>query len=305
MATIMNGALPTITETLGAEHEWNAIDDSEWSQLGAIDRIVRKGLAVDISDRWKTALEMEEALVASVQPASPTVVAAWLRSVGHEHLEKLEKVIAVEETSWRRNQPAILPSRRANAEARRANTVNLSQLARLPEMPSMPRRGSHLAVALLAMLVGGLAIGITGMLRSSSNPTPTARAASAPAVAEPIEVNEPAPAPAPAMPDPAGVTVEPLVPPPPEPEPVRIAPAAAVTARPAPATAPAPVRRKPVRPPPREVVRPTPSAPTPSTAVTTPSTSPASTSAPAKPVVSCTPPYYFEGTKKVFKPACL
>ncbi|MBA3394915.1 MAG: hypothetical protein H0T89_19875 [Deltaproteobacteria bacterium] len=46
-------------------------------------------------------------------------------------------------------------------------------------------------------------------------------------------------------------------------------------------------------------------SPAASAPVTTPSASPASPSAPARPATSCTPPYYYEGTKKVFKPACL
>ncbi|MDQ3298343.1 MAG: serine/threonine protein kinase, partial [Myxococcota bacterium] len=251
VATIMNGALPTITETLGAEHEWDAIDDSEWSQLGAIDRVVRKGLAVDVNDRWKTALEMEAALVAIVQPASPTMVAAWLRSVGHEHLEKLEKVIAMEETSWRRNQPVLLPTRRVNAETRRANAAEISQLGSLPQRSSLLHRGPHVVIALLAMLVGGLVIGVIGMLRSSSDPTPTARASNAQVeVAEPIELDEPAPAlasaptPAPA----ARVTVPPIAEPASELA-LELGDAAvtptAVTPQATPAVSPSPARRKP------------------------------------------------------------
>ena len=113
--TIMSGALPTITGALAAERERaGGIGDAEWMRLVALEAIVQRGLATHAEWRWRTAADMEEALVAAVQPASPSAVAAWLRQFGQDYLDKHDRVIAAEEASWRRVAP-VLRNRGATA----------------------------------------------------------------------------------------------------------------------------------------------------------------------------------------------
>jgi eukaryotic-like serine/threonine-protein kinase len=102
VATIMNGQLPSFTEALAQQREWEAITEEHWKKVHALEPIITRGLAVEIEDRYQTASEMEEALLALVRPASGTAMAQWLKSLGREYMERNEKVLAAEETSWRR-----------------------------------------------------------------------------------------------------------------------------------------------------------------------------------------------------------
>jgi len=102
VAKVMSGQLPSITEALGGEAEWGAVDASEWALIEKLEPIVSKGLAVHLAARWETAADMERALLDAVPPASAADVAAWVKGIGKEFLEGRDKVIAAEEQSWRR-----------------------------------------------------------------------------------------------------------------------------------------------------------------------------------------------------------
>src|SRR5580698_5142677 len=97
---IMRGTLPAITEALAEEKEW--LGPNRWRQLEVLDPILRRGLAVDIAERWKTAADMEQALSSAVTPATPTAVAQWLKQLGKDFLAMRDRVISAEEQSWRR-----------------------------------------------------------------------------------------------------------------------------------------------------------------------------------------------------------
>ncbi|MDB4953011.1 MAG: serine/threonine protein kinase [Myxococcales bacterium] len=338
VSKILQGALPTLTEALASEREW--IGDNRWRQLEAIEDIIKKGLAVDVKDRWQTATELEEALRGAVPPASSTDVGAWLKALGKEFLEGRDKMLAAEEASWRR--VALPVARRATpvsmASVRASQTHQIQQEDGTPsgaaqQMPrtlpaAPPRRGSTALIGGLSLAVVALAVGIVFVIKSGGSKV---QPAAQPAVTDPTT-----PSSMPAAAAPAPVRVEATVPAAAVPAAAEPAPAAAApteieappVAAPAVATpAPAPnrnvpsvTRKPPARPAPRQVVRvaqPPPRAVAtqpPPRAVATPPQQPAHAAVTApdpKPDVKpetkadCNPPYYYEGSKKIFKPSCI
>ena len=329
VATIMTGQLPTIAETLAPEREWQAIGDDTWSQIEAVDAVVRKGLAVDTSQRWTTAVEFEEALVRAVSPAAPSAVAAWVKRVGQEYLEKHDRMIAAEEASWRRTNavPAQTTSRRTPPPGELRTMPRLrtapgvdSYLRSHPPAPE--QKGGKMMVALLGALVAGVAVGVVLLVQRPPS-AKSAEAAPAPAMTEPAAAaprEQPPAPPAPPAPTektvakeatmPAAETVPSETEPATEPaatepvaettqEPVKTEPAKTEPAKAAPSKRPAVrvVRQAPAR----VKEKQEPIAPPGTPAVV--ETKPEPPKQEAK--VDCTPPYYFEGSKKIFKPACI
>jgi eukaryotic-like serine/threonine-protein kinase len=315
VATIMGGTMPTITEALSNEADWGAIDSDEWKMLSTIEPVVAKGMSVDLEKRYKSAAEMERELVRTVPPASTSEVAAWVRSIGKDFIEGRDKIIAAEEASWRRTHGniATMPGRRLTpvpGELRRASTHDIHSAASMPS-PTQ-QRGGKMIIGVLGALVVLLGIGVVFAMQSGSDkpepaakatptePAPTATAvepAPAPAPA-PVETKPPPPTEAPAQPsEPAPVAATPE--PTPAPAPVKeTPPEKPVVTREAP-----PVRRAPIRPAPRPAVVKKKDEPAPNPIKQAiPEAKPA---AAEKPKDDCTPPYYFEGQKKVFKPNCL
>src|SRR5690606_8709678 len=68
IAEIMSGKLPAITESLAEERSW--VGGYRWSQIEALEPIIRKALDVNYRRRWQTAADMEEAIAAAVPLAS-------------------------------------------------------------------------------------------------------------------------------------------------------------------------------------------------------------------------------------------
>ena len=295
VSTIMNGQLPTIAEALAPEREWQAIGDDSWRQLEAVDVVVKRGLAIDVNHRWKTAVEMEEALIRAVAPASASAVATWLKHVGREYLDKHDRMIAAEEASWRRTGGGT------KVRPLRMRTVASIDSVSRSHPPAPKTERSRTMVALLGALVAGAAIGVVMLLK---NPGAESRTPDPIAPADPVETGEPEhhrvkPAPTVAHDDPPPAASEEIqpeeqaktveqprpaitrkAPPPPQRAAVqRTAPRAAAR------TAPAPV----------EVIAPA--------GTTTAAVIPAAEAKTDKP--DCTPPYYFDGSKKIFKPACI
>ncbi len=298
VSAIMTGALPTITETLSREHEWDAIDDTAWKQLSAVEPIVRKGLAVDVQSRWATAADMEAALVAAIPPATTNEVAAWLKKYGKDYLEKHDRAIATEEASWRRKGYATSPGSRRTpvpSELRRVPTISDGSGKR--SMPPAPqtRRGPYLLVAILAMLVGALTIVVFSMRedKTSSAATTPPQPATQPKEVTVDRGNLVEPPPVVAEPQPAAAPTETAKTDEAAADERKVDDAAARSA-----TTTAPTRGPPkaiVRTPVRAPVRAPVKAPPPPTTPT----------ASGKGSADCTPPYYYEGSKKIFKPACL
>jgi serine/threonine-protein kinase len=310
IASIMMGTLPTITQALEGEREW--IAKERWKQLEAIEPIVKAGLAVELHERFTTAAEMEAALAAAVTPATPTEIAAWLKSLGREFLEGRERLLAAEEASWRR---VALPGRLTPAptEPRRpVSALRLSISSTAMSQPGVGPRRTTVISAVLGAAVVLIGFGLVFALKGG-DPKPEPPPASItplPAATLPA----PPPAPAPAAADPAAQTViAPRVesPDPPAPMPPVVAPPAPAMRKTASAPPPRPAPPRPAvvaRPQPPPAAKQPPKATTPPAATATavpPPSPPVETPAAKPPATDCNPPYYFEGSKKIFKPACL
>jgi serine/threonine-protein kinase len=264
---IMTGKLPTISQALIGEREM--MGGYRWNQILALEPIIQKGLSVRLEDRWRSAAEMEEALAEALPPASPADIAQWLKALGKEFLDGRERMIAAEETSWRKSAALVPVASRPSSQpgqTSRAGVLSGSVLA-------LGKRTTKLAmIAGFALLLG---IVLAFSLRSASShdlavasppaPAPQPPAAAAPApvthdatvAREPEQADDPKPKPAPPKIVRVVRPVQRMAPPP--------------AARPAPRPEPPPVAKV----------------------------------APAPPKDDCNPPYYFEGRKKIFKPACL
>ena len=256
---------------------------------------------------------MEDALVVAVRPASSAVVAQWLRGLGKEYIERHEKVLAAEEASWRRAGAAAAGARRASlTESKRPGTRLSGGSGGEEAVPSTPHtqprsrqlRAPYVLVALLSLLVVALAIGIVIVVSGPGDPAPAAAAAPAPPPPAPVKSE---------LAEAAGETAATVD---------RTEPALSIgeaETSPTRAAARPPVARPPGQ---RSAVRPAPassarsswskSAASSTATSSTSAAAPAPTPADPPPVEtrpaareSCTPPYYFEGTKKIFKPACL
>ncbi len=279
---IIAGEIPTITEALGADRAWQG--NYRWSQLEVLEPIVGKGLARDPAQRWATAAEMAEELAQAVPPASGSDVADWLRAVGKEFLDGRDKMIAAEEASYRRS--AI------------GTQVSSNRIGTVVSQPSSPTKPRHTKRIVAGAVIAGMAIALVAvaLLHGSSDPQPTASIAP---VAVPLAPSAPA-------------TTTPL------PQPSEPAPATDATTRPARSdveshsdgrtrataahVAPHPLAKPMSRPAPKPYVI---AVPPPPAVAPSPPAAPvvAAPPAPAKP--DCSTPYYFEGSKKIFKPDCV
>jgi eukaryotic-like serine/threonine-protein kinase len=228
---------------------------------------------VRVEDRWQTATEMEEALTEALPPASSADVAQWLKALGKEFLEGREKMIAAEEASWRR--AASPASTRATSQPGRTTRAGVLS----GSMIRLQKKRTKLAIGAMFALL--LVLGVAFAMRGGSSPQVAAATRPEPA---PIAV-QPAVMPAAAVVHDATVAREPA---PAEVE-AKAAPSPSVT----PKRITHVVRRESVQ---RSPVR--------SAAVSKPAPAPVA-AAPVAAKEDCNPPYYFEGRKKIFKPACL
>jgi eukaryotic-like serine/threonine-protein kinase len=304
IATIMRGGLPTITQVLAAERD--AIGPERWRQLEAIEPIVRIGLSFELTQRWPTAADMEKALARAVRPASSRELAAWLRSLGREFIDKHERVLAAEEASWRRlgvATPRFTPVLREQVPEPSARLQTP-----VPSVLPVAQRWRVRSSTWIAALCGVVAaIAIVLAIGVSSTGTAAVTPVAPPTVAPPPTVTPIAPAPA--SPSPVELPSSEVTPPLPSivvpavgttTEPVE--PAAGVTmdavepvvgattdsVEPAAAD---PARRGRIRRKPPPVVIPAEATDQPPFA--------------EPPAADCRPPYYYDGAKKIFKPACI
>jgi serine/threonine-protein kinase len=323
VTAVMNGEIPSITMALADQR--SSIDDARWEALVELEPIISRAMADRPEDRYATAEDMMRALLEVRASATSMAISEWVREVGAEFLDKRQKCLAANEESWRRTS-LYTPSsgtQRVSAGA----TVPPSSLA--PSTGALvseailetPHESGAFRVALGHSPLGGIAqaarrsrflpwfagLGFAlaglfgGFLRSSPEPllapasvataetvtspgaplsmpsvpasslpvaAPTAGGAGAPAPA--TSSSPPAPAPSPVQP--TAFWRAPHVTPPPPPAPVF--------------RAPAPTRS---------------TQPLPSSSSTNAGASGASTQVRA----DCNPPFFFEGTKKIFKPSCL
>ncbi|HEY6040263.1 MAG TPA: serine/threonine-protein kinase [Kofleriaceae bacterium] len=303
IAEVMTGSMPKVTEVLAPEREW--LGENRWKQLEALDPILQRGLAVDVAKRWPTAAAMEAALTSAVQPASSTGVAGWLKTLGRDFLSGRDRVIALEEASWRRTAERV---------PRRMSQNGLVMTEPGTHAAAPPALARHRTRLLAGAGIGAFVLILAFIIWITRDPgvdLPATAATVPNAKTEPVAV----PAPTPTAPAPAVHAV---------------VDSATETASAVPVVSPsnasgsalgegtaaklAPPIRAPVNPTRnRVVIRPKQiqreSAPAPKAAAPPPppqkaaATTPAPAAEPAKP--DCSTPYYFDGSKKVFKPACL
>jgi serine/threonine-protein kinase len=327
VASIMMGTLPTITGALANEKEW--ISKDRWAKLEAIEPIVNKGLAVELHQRFTDAAAMEKALTQVLTPATPTAVASWLKSLGREFLDGRDKVLAAEEASWRRT---ALPGRLTPLPGERRSMSRLSSEVSMARSLShtKPSRTPSIVIGLLAaaVIVLGIVIVVVmtsgsdrGEPRAASEPPPAATAPVTPSTAAASSGERPTRSTAaggaesidksgerPTRSTAAGGTesIEAHSAPPvadtrPAPAPPIVDPPTALTVRPTPPP-PQPVVR---RLPPAKQAPPPPVKTVAATKAVVVDKKPAEPEKPAAPANDCNPPYYFEGSKKIFKPNCI
>jgi eukaryotic-like serine/threonine-protein kinase len=294
LAAVLTGAPPPLMESLEPMRE--SMTKERWDLLQRLEPIVSRATALRSEDRYASAAEMLRALVRVLPAVSALEVADWVKSRGSEYLERRQQVLARIEESWRSvskiavtsssmggpesgvqrvREPSVVTATRASA-LKAASAMYIPTGAEEPEIeivPTADRRLVPWVVAGVSLLVSAVLVGALFAAR----PAPVA---AAPAVAPP---------------EPAAVVVAP--PPAAAPEPT--APATSFLAPPmiGPKTAHAPggAVATPLRKPAVDLFA-TPLHIAPAAAIPT---------AALPPKTDCDPPFYFEGTKKIFKPSCI
>lgn len=294
---VLRGALPTIREAMRARATEPG-DEARAPEIEALEQVVSRGLALDMSQRWATAADMEEALRSVITPASASVLSAWLRVAAREFIERRERLIAAEESSWRK-QKSGFDARTASSVPPQDSSIRMrvwpdstlettidaieegsrAQSARTPKVRAY--RG------LLALVIVVLAIGI-GVVLGTRHGLESAPTQVVPP--DPVVVQTPA------------VTQPPAPTPPPAPE-------AAKPAREADEDEASSHRRSESRESSSRSrsdsrARTRQPSPPPTSAPSAPPPAPPSTAS-GRAADDCATPYYFEGQKKIFKPACL
>ena len=314
---VLTGTLPSLSAAL--DDPRTPISNERRQQILALEPIVAQALASDSLDRFSTAEQMLDAILEAAALASPMEVSAWVRNLGADYLERRQKVLASDEESWRSLSkiPSAAPSGPTSENMRYsesgvkvvgrdtpppshpAGAFSAPPVTAPSEAPhvevtyasSSPKRMAVVPWSIVAalLLVSGALLGVLAARRPNAEPVSVVRQLVAPsafvpptpyavaAAANPRETRAAAASPPPAE-TPIYSPVVVLASPP------RRAPAPTPAAKAAPAPAPA-------QPPANPTMRVAPVAP----AATTP---------PA-PTTDCNPPFYFEGSKKLYKPSCI
>ncbi len=283
---VLKGELPDLATTLrAATWEMPALDLDEAAE--GLAQVVRRATALRPDDRFETALQMQDALYALGRPALPQEVAQWLVEVAGAYLEQQDQVVASQDfattSSWRRRPPESNASgvmARSGAAPPRSLTPPQVAASETPASVAPPGKERSSRALLLALALLGALLVVSGVIIAvmwSRGAAPSAPVASAPAAA-------PAPPSAEAAPSASASSLP-------------TAPSALASDGPAmPSAHTAALGRS------------VPTFPRPGGRFVAPAAAPrpAASAAPAPtPSANCDPPYYFEGTKKIFKPGCL
>jgi serine/threonine-protein kinase len=274
VAAVMADKLQKLTEVVDRAQT----TPERWELLQKLEPLVAKGLSFAMCDRFASAAEMQDALLKAAPVATPLEVSKWVRLLGKEYLEGREKVIATEESSFRRQRAALPGSPVAELTERSvagtapgvtsqpsatATALQTSLVASIP-IPQPQRGRSQWAIIGALLLIGGLLGAILLVLMRSPMEASVAAAALSTSSTSLTAVLSATPSPTPAASTPA--------------------PTPSVSA-----SAPSPM--------PVAVYRPAaPAFAAPRPVVSTPA---------AAPTTDCSPPFYFDGKKKIFKPGCL
>jgi len=327
VTAVMSGEIPSITEALSDKR--GSMDDERWNALVRLEPIISRSMADRPEDRFATAEEMMRALLDVCPSATSMAISEWVRTAGAEFLDKRQQCLAANEESWRRTSlytpssgtQRVTPGSSMGVTSLPPSSGMIAITSAAPP-PSPQDSGAYRVMSggsavggLIAaakrsrvlpfVAAGGFALAglFGGLLRSGPEPPAATKASfiieepgtlpgvgpSAPSVpASSLPVAVP---PAPASPVPPAST---NAAPPSPPSTGAVQPT--VFWRPAHVTPPAPpppVARAPM------VTRQAPPPP----AATSTGTSVSVAGAQAR--SDCNPPFFFEGTKKIFKPSCL
>jgi len=276
LSTSMAGIVPKLTEAMVEQKK--TLGEARWKEIEKLEPIVSKMMTSNTAERYATAGEALEALVAALPPAMSTVVADWVAITGQEYLERCQNVMSSNEDSWQSTGKLKIPTGTSGS-----HPASGFKIAARPGTIDSPETDPSISIALLepqrkwpaiaAWVMAGVLLfasaALVGVLLTRrSEPT---------TVIERV-IQEPAP------------TVVPVAAPDPVPTPT-------VTASPPVTQAATPMKTTPTAqpkivwkaaPPPVATHAPAAAAP------------PATTNA-----ADCDPPFYYEGTKKIFKPNCM
>jgi eukaryotic-like serine/threonine-protein kinase len=292
LAAVLTGAPPALMQSLEPERE--AISKERWALLQRLEPVVSRATALRPEDRYASAAEMLRALVRVVPAASALEVADWVKSRGSEYLERRQQVLARIEESWRSvskialtsssvggpesgvqrvREPSVVTAGRTSSGMQPASAMYVPMGPEELEIEIVSTRDRRLvpwAVAGASLLISAV---LVGALFAARQAPVVAAPAAAPREPTAVVVAPPAAA----VPEPAAPATSFLAPP--------MVATKAVRAQAAP-----PLRK------PAVDLFATPLHTAPAPAIPT---------AALPPKTDCDPPFYFEGTKKIFKPSCI
>lgn len=299
----MNREMPALSSIL--RESCGEFAEARWKEVKALEPIALRALSPVPSERFATAAELMEAIVHVCPPSTSLALAEWVKSTASEFLQRRQQMLASNEESWRSQLKSSPPSSQPSSGIQFIGdlTSHESPLSLSPSVSAsafelvQPKRGigrfASWGVSAGLLLVVGVLIG----LRRDVSPAPGfAAAPAAPAAALP-QASIAAAVPPQVL---QGVR-----------EAAREGAIEAATSSGAsltPIAKPARVVNTPSAPQPRTSPPRSSSLGTHSSPPLPPSSAPSSTSAPqSMPAVrpDCDIPFYFDGSKKIFKPNCI
>ncbi len=279
LVSVLKGDTLTVSAALGAR-----IADDRRDAVLALEAVVARAMEIAPEKRFADAAEMLDAVGRACPPASQMEVARWVRTMGTADLAQREKMLAANEESWRSSSKISISMPALGSGVRRglpppeeeavAATVPVDQVE-----SRAPTRGARGGIGRLLPWLVSCTLGIVLAIFVGA---PLVRDL-APRRAEPTPV----------VTSDAAVAVAPPAP---------IAPPKPVDTFDA-ATAAAPRNAQGAAPPVHVTRAPHASQAAPPAHNAAPSPPPAATPEPA--VTDCNPPFYFSGSRKVFKASCL
>ncbi len=301
LSAVLGGPAPSLTQVL--EPTRGAMSTERWELIARIAPIASRAMAMAPEERYASAAEMLRDL-ARVGPAAGALeVADWVKSRGREYLERRQQVLARIEESWRsvskiavatpgswpvsgvqrvRSASGVVTAATLASDALPASAMYVPLPPPEPQ-PSVPPAPLPAPAALrwVPWGVAGASVLISAVLVSVLLSRPPVASPPGPPQREPVAaVAPPLPVAAPSIPPPAAAdSIAPMT--------SFLAPQMVATKA---VHAPAPPARKPAADTPPIPAHAAPPA--------------SGLGAPAA-KADCDPPFYFEGTKKVFKPSCI
>jgi serine/threonine-protein kinase len=147
-----------------------------WAELVRLDRVLTRATALRVEERWETAHDMADALVAAVPMASRTAVSRWVKDLGEAYLAGRERLLVTEESTWR-ERPSLTPDgdvEEGDGELLPASALPLAPLSsrggttdtlRPSAVPVLERRRRFESTVVASLVViGGMLVGILALL---------------------------------------------------------------------------------------------------------------------------------------------